>query len=119
MIGWQNKQKIKTMVSVRLATFNRRLIITLLVFASTVMASDAPPAMLPRGFLEQLPLLMQLSQKEFEHLLKYAEDSDSEKHLDDKATHKNSTDSDYNTENYENEGYKTKGYKTKGEHDEN
>jgi len=68
-------------------SINRRLITILLVFASTVMASDAPPAVLPRGFLEQLPILMQLSDKEFEYLLKYAEDSNpKETHSDERAT---------------------------------
>jgi len=87
-------------VSLRFRSFNRRLITSVLVFASAVMASDAPPSVLPRGFLEQLPILMQLSEKEFEYLLKYAEDT--------------------NLENSRNENKATKmGNSNKGEHDEN
>ncbi|MFV2057275.1 MAG: hypothetical protein ACC707_12455 [Thiohalomonadales bacterium] len=60
---------------------NRRLAIIVILFTSAVMASDAPPAMLPQGFLEQLTLLMQLSEQEFEVLLNYADaDANTKRH---------------------------------------
>ena len=53
----------------------KHMTMIMIVCASTVMASDAPPAKLPRGFLEQLPLLIQFSEKEFELLLIFSEEN--------------------------------------------
>ncbi len=83
-----------------MVSLRRRLVTTALVFASTVMASDAPPAALPRGFLEDLPVLMQLNQEEFELLLKYAEDSNSKNYLtEDNATKMNNGNNGEHDEN--------------------
>lgn len=57
---------------------HKRLAMIVLVCATTVMASDAPPATLPQGFLEQLPLLMQLNEEEFQLLLKYTSEGNSD-----------------------------------------
>jgi len=39
---------------------------------SIAIAGDAPPATLPKGFLEQLPLLERLSDREFDALARFA-----------------------------------------------
>ena len=38
-----------------------------------VLASDAPPATLPKGFLEQLPLLERFQDQEFENFLQFVQ----------------------------------------------
>ena len=88
------------MVNLPMRYLCRCMVSTVLIFTLTVMASDAPPVTLPRGFLEQLPLLMQLSDKEFELFLKYTGESKS-----------------YNRRTGERTVKSGKG--NKGEHDEN
>ena len=51
---------------------NRSLFWLTLLLMSLAIASDAPPPTLPRGFLEQLPLLEQLSDREFDALARFA-----------------------------------------------
>ena len=43
----------------------------LLGIISTVLASDAPPATLPKGFLEALPILESFKDHEFESFLQF------------------------------------------------
>ncbi len=48
-----------------------RSLFWLLPLVSIAIASDMPPPTLPRGFLEQLPLLEQLSDEEFDALARF------------------------------------------------
>jgi hypothetical protein len=45
----------------------------LLGVISLALASDVPPATLPKGFLEQLPLLEHLPDAEFENFLQFVQ----------------------------------------------
>ncbi len=45
----------------------------LLVLSTLVYSGDAPPPTLPRAFVAQLPLLMDMPDEEFEGLLRYAQ----------------------------------------------
>ena len=45
---------------------------------SLVLASDAPPATLPKGFLEQLPILESFKDNEFEIFLQFAKSEQAE-----------------------------------------
>ncbi len=54
-----------------------RLIAALLAGTTLPLAASEPPATLPRAFLDQLPLLMELSDQEFEAVLATARDTES------------------------------------------
>ena len=53
-------------------TLTNRSLFWLLLLMSIAIASDTPPPTLPRGFLEQLPLLERLSDREFDALARFA-----------------------------------------------
>ena len=53
-------------------TLTNRSLFWLLLLMSIAIASDTPPPTLPRGFLEQLTLLEQLSDREFDALARFA-----------------------------------------------
>lgn len=53
-----------------------------MLLTGLVIASDAPPLTLPKGFLEQLPLLEQLSDNEFDALAQFATAQQSQREAD-------------------------------------
>ncbi|HGG58359.1 MAG TPA: hypothetical protein ENK26_00380 [Gammaproteobacteria bacterium] len=46
------------------------LLFLLTLVSATALSASAPPATLPRGFLEKLPMLMDLPDAEYEALLR-------------------------------------------------
>ena len=62
----------------------------LMSFISIALASDSPPATLPKGFLEQLPTLEKIEGKEFEVFMQYvAEQNKAKKKTTDEKQQKN------------------------------
>jgi hypothetical protein len=65
---------------------------------SLVLASDAPPATLPKGFLEQLPILESFKDDEFEIFLQFAKNDQAENKDQDHAEQGSQTEEDLNNE---------------------
>lgn len=90
MFGFHNRIMHKTTHS------KRRHSWWLLGSISVVLASDVPPATLPKGFLEQLPLLESFNAQEFESFLHFTQQQIKQPQ---KLSKPKPTDSDNSTEN--------------------